>query len=507
MKQRFTAVFLAALAAALASSARADVVLPFLLADHMVVQRGLPVHVWGMAEPGEAVSVAFRGAERRTAADSLGRWSVYLPPGEAGGPFTMNIRGANAIALSDILVGDVWVAAGQSNMEWPVAWAGDAKRVAAGAKFPRIRLVRAMHKTSEYPARDLYGEMWRECTPETVANFSAVAYHFGAALQEKYAVPIGLIQTAWGGTPLDAWTSLGAISSDPALMPVFAEWSALMEEHAEALLRYHRAAKDWEKRVPGWKAERKALPPPPERPAGPAGPWKPGALFNAMVAPVTPFAIRGVIWYQGEANGSVTRAPLYGRLFQAMIRDWRRAWGIGDFPFLFVQLANYNAPDSAWPELREGQRQALALGNTAMAVTIDTGTPDNIHPPDKKTVGRRLSLAARALAYGEKVEYSGPLPRQVVPEDGAIRIWFDHAEGLTARGGEAMGFEVAGTDGKFLPAEARIEGSEVRAWNDAIEEPASIRYAWKDNPECNLFNAAGLPASPFRWPAPVSRSY
>jgi sialate O-acetylesterase len=414
----------------------------------------------------------------------------------------MTVRGANTISLSDILVGDVWVASGQSNMEWPLAWAGNAKAEIAAAKYPRIRLVRAMHKTSEYPARDLVGEMWRECTPESAANFSAAAFHFGTMLQERYAVPIGLIQTAWGGTPLDGWTSLAAISQDPALMPVFTEWSALMEDHAVALQRYHRAAKDWEKEVPRLKAERKPLPPPPEKPVGAAGPWKPGSLFNAMVAPITPYAIRGVIWYQGEANGSEERAPLYGRLFQTMIRDWRRAWGIGDFPFLYVQLANYNAPESAWPELREGQSQALALRNTAMAVTIDIGTPDSIHPPDKKTVGRRLSLAARALSYGENVEYSGPLVRQVTAEGGALRVWFDHAAGLTGRGGAVEGFEVAGEDGEFLPAEARIEGTTALVWNAAVERPVSMRYAWQDNPECNLFNGAGLPASPFRWPRP-----
>jgi sialate O-acetylesterase len=214
-----------------------------------------------------------------------------------------------------------------------------------------------------------------------------------------------------------------------------------------------------------------------------------------MVAPITPLAIRGVIWYQGEANASVTRAPLYGRLLQTMIGDWRRAWGIGDFPFLFVQLANYNAPDSAWPELREGQRQALALRNTAMTVTIDIGTPGNIHPPDKKTVAARLSLAARAIAYGEDVEYSGPLPRQVTTEGDALRVWFDHAAGITAKGG---GFEIAGADRKYAPAQARVDGGTVVVRSDQVTAPVYVRYAWKDNPECTLFNAAGLPASPFR---------
>ena len=485
------------LAISSASCARAAVPLPYLLADHMVVQRGLAVHIWGKAEPGERVSVGFRGTDRSATTDTLGRWSVYLPPGDAGGPFSLTI---NTTTLTDVLVGDVWVASGQSNMEWPIAWAADAKAETAAARHPRIRLVRAMHKVSEYPVDNLVGQMWRECTPESVENFSAVAYHFGRLLHQKLDVPIGLIQTAWGGTPIDGWTSLGAISQDSALMPVFTEFHNMMQEHALALLRYDRAAKDWEKAARRLKSEGKPLPPVPEKPVGPGGPWTPGGLFNAMVAPITPFAIRGVIWYQGEANASTQRAPLYGRLLQTMIQDWRRAWGIGDFPFLYVQLANYNAPESAWPTIREGQRQALALRNTAMTVTIDIGTPDNIHPPDKKTVGTRLALGARAIAYGEDVEYSGPLPRHVTTEGDALRVWFDHVTGLAAKGGELKAFEIAGADRTYVPAQARIEGATVVVRSERIESPMYVRYAWKDNPDCTLFNAAGLPASPFRWP-------
>jgi sialate O-acetylesterase len=477
---------------AVAQGAAAAVSLPYLLDSHMVVQRGLPFHVWGKAEPGEAVAVEFRGAAARSTADPLGRWSVYLPPGDAGGPFRVTVRGANTITLDDVLVGDVWVASGQSNMEWPVRWAADAAAEAAAARHPRIRLVRAMHKTSEFPVENLVGEMWRECTPQSVENFSAVAYHFGRLLQEKTGVPIGLIQTAWGGTPLDGWTSLRAIAQDPGLMPVFAEWDARMRDYAVERLRYDRAAKEWE------KTPASARPAAPEPPVGPGGPWEPGVLYNAMVAPVAKLAIRGVIWYQGEANGSKTRAPYYGRLFRAMIEDWRRAWGIGDFPFLYVQLANYNAPDSDWPELREGQRQALELRNTAMAVTIDIGTPENIHPPDKKTVGARLALAARALAYGEPVEYSGPSLRQVTAGDSSLRVWLDHAEGLVARGGAVRGFEVAGEDRVFRAAEARLEGASVVVRSPGVERPVWVRYGWRDNPDCNLYNAAGLPASPFR---------
>ncbi len=472
--------------------------LPYLIADHMVVQRGLPVHIWGMAEPGETVSVAFRQNERRSVADQLGRWSVYLPPGDAGGPFEMEIAGSNRYLLKDVLVGDVWVAAGQSNMEWPLRWAADAEKEIAAARYPHIRLVRAMHKTSEYPADNLVGEMWSECTPETAAGFSAVAYHFGRLIQASTGVPIGLIQTAWGGTPVDGWTSRHAIAEDPSLMPVFAEWDARMQDYALERLRYHRAAKDWEKATEADRRKHRPVPPPPEKPVGAGSPWEPGVLYNAMVAPITPFAIRGVIWYQGEANGSKLRAPLYGKLFQAMIKDWRRAWGLGDLPFLFVQLANYHAPNSDWPDLREGQREALALPATAMAVTIDVGTPDNIHPPDKKTVGMRLSLAARALAYGEKVEYSGPSPRRGELEHRAAVIRFDHARGLTARGGAVRGFELAGQNGDFVPAEAAIEGSSVEVRSSRAKHPVWVRYGWKDNPDCNLYNSSGLPASPFR---------
>ncbi|MBI4876620.1 MAG: sialate O-acetylesterase, partial [Acidobacteria bacterium] len=396
-----------------ACAARAEVRLPALLADHMVVQRGRPVHTWGWAEPGEAVSVAFRGETRTTAADRYGLWEVFLPPGEAGGPFELTIEGRNRIVLKDVLAGDVWIAAGQSNMEWPLRWADRPETEIAAARHPRLRLFRAMHRLSEYAFDDLYGKSWAECNPQSAADFSAVGYHFGSFLQEDLGVPIGLIQIAWGGTPVDAWTRLGAITADPALMPSLAEWARRMEGHSAALLRYHRECKEWEAAAAQAKAAGRPLPPNPVRPVGPEGPWKPGAIYNAMIAPATRFPIRGVIWYQGESNTAPERAPVYGRLFRTMIQDWRRAWGQGEFPFLFVQLASFiTEPDSQWPELREAQRQTLALANTAMAVTIDLGEPDNIHPKNKREVGRRLSLAARALVYGEKIAWSGPLFRQ-----------------------------------------------------------------------------------------------
>jgi sialate O-acetylesterase len=488
------------LVCAVAGWTQAAVKLPTLIADHMVVQRDVPVHIWGKADPGESVSVTFRGETKTALADPLGQFRVYLTAGAAGGPYQLRVKGSNEIVLNDILVGDVWVAAGQSNMEWPVRWAGAPEAEIAAARHPRIRLFRAMHRVSEYAYDDLWGKPWAECAPETVADFSAVGLHFGRNLQEKLNVPIGLIQIAWGGTPIDSWTSYGALTADASLMPALAEWARMMRDYPAALLRYQQSARQWEAAAARAKAARTAFDEPaPAKPFGPEGPWKPGAIFNGMVAPATRYAIRGVIWYQGESNTALTRAPHYGRLFRTMIEDWRRAWGLGDLPFLFVQLAGFGADsESDWPELREAQRRALATTNTAMAVAIDLGEPDNIHPKNKREVGRRLSLAARALVYGESVEWSGPLFRRVTQESSALRIWFDHAAGLTARGGEPRGFEVAGEDRRWSPAAARIEGATVVVESPLVPAPRYVRYAWSNIPEVNMYNAEGLPASPFR---------
>jgi sialate O-acetylesterase len=494
----FRAAVLVCLAACFADAA---VKLPTLLADHMVMQRGQPVHVWGKADAGEAVSASFRGETKAAAADALGQFSLYLSPGAAGGPFDLTIRGSNEIVLKDVLVGDVWVAAGQSNMEWPVRWAAEPEAEIAAAGHPRIRLFRAMHRVSEFAFDDLYGNPWAPCGPESVADFSAVGYHFGRFLQERLDVPIGLIQIAWGGTPIDSWTSYSAITADAALMPALAEWAKLMRNHPAALLRYHQECLRWEAAAAKAKAAHKPFTEPvPVKPVGPESPWKPGAIFNAMVTPAAAYPVRGVIWYQGESNTSAERAPLYGRLFRTMIDDWRRAWNQGDFPFLFVQLAGFTTtPDSRWPELREAQRGALGAANTAMAVAIDLGERDNIHPKNKREVGRRLSLLARALVYGEQLVYSGPLFRRTTREDSVLRIWFDHTGGgLAAQGGALRGFEVAGADRRWMPAAARIEGDTVAASSPSVPAPLYVRYGWADFPDCNLYNVEGLPAAPFR---------
>lgn len=484
------------LLALLAACAWAEVRLPAILTDHMVVQRGVPVHVWGQARAGENVQVSFRGETKTAVADEWGEFHVYLAAGVAGGPFEMRVRGRNEIVLRDILVGEVWVAAGQSNMEWPLRWAANPEAEIALAHRPRIRLFRAMHRVSDYPLDDVYGQGWAECGPEVAADFSAVAYHFARNLQEKVDVPVGLIQLAWGGTPIESWTSLEAIAADASLMPALAEWGAHMREYARSRLLYHQEAKRWE------ALEKSQRGPVPHRPAGPEGGWKPGSIYNAMVEPATRFAVRGVLWYQGETNTALKRAPLYGALLRTMIGDWRRRWGLGDIPFLLVQLANFGADgESDWPAVREAQRKTLEIANTALVQALDLGERDNIHPGNKREVGRRLALAARARVYGEAVEYSGPLYRRFTVEGGALRIWFDHLSGgLTAKGGALRGFELAGPDGKWAAADARIDGETVVVSSPSVRDPRGVRYGWANWTDANLFNATGFPASPFTAP-------
>ena len=487
------------LVCAIAAAASAEVRLPAVLTDHMVIQRDQPVHVWGRANAGEPVSATFHGNTRSTTADSLGLWSIYLPPADPGGPFELTIKGQNTIVLKDVLVGDVWVASGQSNMEWQLRQAKDGAKEVAGANNPRIRLFEVSKRVSDHPLDDVEAKPWAACSPETAGTFSAVAYFFGKKVQEAVGIPVGLISSSWGGTPADSWTSLRGISADPGLMPVFAEWSKISDELTRFRIRREKVLADWQVAVDKAKAEGR---PAPGRPwaGNDRGEWAPASLYNAMIAPLTPFPIRGAIWYQGESNASTERAGLYRRLFGAMIQDWRRAWGVGDFPFLFVQLANFTTgPGARWPELREAQMQTLQLANTAMAVTIDIGEPKDIHPKNKQDVGARLALAARVVAYGEPMEYSGPLFRSVTTEGDALRVYFNHVgKGLEAKDGEPRGFEIAGADRKYVPAEARIEGGTLVVRSASVPSPVYVRYAWKDDPSCNLYNSEGLPASPFR---------
>ncbi len=473
----------------------AEVKLSTLFSDHMIVQRQRPVHVWGIADPGEGVAVSFRGESKTTSADRLGRWNVYLAPTEAGGPFEMTVRGKNALILHDVLVGDVWLASGQSNMEFPMRTVDNSDAEISAAKYPKIRLLLVKKTYSDYPRSDVDVIPWTDCNPASVADFSAVAYFFGREIHQRQKVPIGLIDATWGGTPVEAWTSLPALTADAGLMPVFAARAAIMNQQEESLL----SIEDEERQVE--EAKSAGTPVPKFSWHGNMNSWAPAALYNGMISPLTAFAIRGVIWYQGETNSRLNLVPqMYERVFPKIIQDWRNAWGEGDFPFLYVQLANFTSTNlEDWATIREAQRKALALRKTAMVVTIDIGNPEDVHPTNKQDVGARLALAGRAVAYGEAIEYSGPLFRGMSSDGSALRLWFDHdTGGLQTKGGGLRGFEIAGDDGLFHSAEATIEGANVVVSSAAVPGPTMVRYAWANNPDCNLYNGARLPASPFQ---------
>ncbi len=482
----------------LATGLWAEVSLPTLFGDHMVVQRGIPVHLWGSAAPGEAVEVKFGEQTASTSASAGGSWEVYLDPVPAGGPFELSVSGSNTVTFADVLVGEVWVGSGQSNMVWPLQRSRDAEEEIAAAQHPGIRYFKVTLNASDTRLDNVEGE-WRVVSPESAGEFSGVGYFFARHLHEHTGVPFGIIQSAWGGTPAESWTSGRMLSEEPAL----AEMAAAHAREARAAeAPYAESLANWEKRAAAAKAAGGDAPRKPAEPRALRPSHTPSSLFNAMIAPLLGYPIRGAIWYQGENNAGRGQGYLYRRLFRSMIQDWRREWGLGNFPFLFVQLANFGrVPDtSTWPELREAQEMALGLTGTGMAVTIDIGNSTDIHPTNKQDVGLRLALAARAIAYGERdVEYSGPIFRQATKEDAALRLWFDHANaGLEVRGGSLEGFEIAGPDGEFVVAEASISGSTVVVSSSTVKDPAQARYAWAADPKGNLFNASGLPASPFR---------
>lgn len=485
------------------NSARAEVTLPHILSSHGVLQRDRPIHIWGWASPGESVVVSLHGVKGATRASDIGEWSVYLPPEPAGGPYTLTVAGVNRIVLTDMMVGDVWFASGQSNMQLPLmgfpgsAVVKNGAEEIANATHPDLRLLHFPNSASPYPQED-QGATWTLCTPKTAATFSAVAYFFAREIARREHVTVGIIDSSWGGTPGEAWISMDTLGSDAALMPVFAEWARI----SDASVDHPRVEAAWKRQAATARAAGKPAPWHPWQPDDLRS-WEPSWLYNGMVAPAINFPIRGVIWYQGAQNTPVERAAMYQRIFPALIGDWRRHWRQGNFPFLFVQLANFTSvPAEDWAVVREAQRRALGLADTAMAVTIDIGDPGNVHYADKQDVGHRLALAALALSYGSNAEYSGPLYRQANPvstrQGPAMRIWFDHAaSGLLAKGGPLTGFEIAGPARKFVAATARIDGETVLVSSPAVPHPAYVRYGWANSPAVNLYNGAGLPASPF----------
>jgi sialate O-acetylesterase len=471
----------------------ARVILPALIADHMVIQRDQPVHLWGNADPGEVVSAVFQGASATTTADDHGRWSLYLPAAKVGGPYDVEIKGTNTIQIKDVLVGDIWIASGQSNMGFNVARVSNFQAELAAADQPTIRLFHVEQGASDYPLDNAKGTPWTACTPDSVKDFSAVAYFFARKIQDDQKVPIGLVEAAFGG-PADAWTSLKALSADASLMPLFQARARLTEQETSDVLR----DKLVERLTAEAKAAGKPLPPPAPPRAGLAL-FGPANLYNGMIAPLTLMPIRGVLWYQGESSSDPMRAPFYARVFQTLIADWRSRWGEGDFPFIYAQLANFKGADpTAWGLVRNAQLETLSVRNTGMAVTNDIGNTDDIHPTNKQDVGARFALAARAIAYGEKIEYSGPLYRSAKSEQGVLRVTFDHAaSGLVFHNESTKQFEIAGADEKFVTATVKIEGNSLLLSNPQVAAPQHVRYDWSGGLPGDLFNGEGLPAAVF----------
>lgn len=633
-----------------------DITLPALFSDHMVLQREQTIPVWGWASPNGRLTVSIEGQSVETIVASDSAWSVQLFPLPAGGPYSMTVAGADTITFEEVLSGEVWLASGQSNMEWPLFSVNRADEEVASAVYPHLRLFTVQRNTSAYPLNSVDSEGWAVSTPETAASFSAVAYFFGRKLHEELQLPVGLIHSSWGGTLAEAWTSGATLKT----IPYFREPVAVLEREAEAGVSLqetmNRQQAEWtqavvasdigyEDGVPVWAnpdfmsfVETMTLPSLWENEALPsfdgivwfrkefdlpaawadrdlslhvgmiddndstwvngtlvggmggynvprvytvssdvtrpgknvivirvldtgggggvwgeadllkvvpadgegftplslAGEWGyrpstdigsmalpsvtnpanyPTALYNAMIHPLIPYAIRGAIWYQGEAN--VDRAYQYRTLFPAMIQDWWSKWNQGDFPFLFVQLANYGErlsdpiQEHPWADLREAQLRTLYMPNTGMAVTIDIGEAGDIHPRNKQDVGLRLALPALANVYGQDVVYSGPIYNEMEIDGGSVRLYFDHiGGGLVTRGGALQGFAIAGADHVFVHARARIEEDYIVVSSPNVAEPIAVRYAWAFNPRANLYNAEGLPASPFRtddWPGVTER--
>jgi sialate O-acetylesterase len=460
--------FLALAAAGCAGLAAAAPEPAALFQDHAVLQRDKPVPIWGLAAPGEHVSVQFAGQTVGSTAGPDGRWIAVLAPLAASSTGSdLTVSGKTATTLHDILVGEVWLCSGQSNMEFavddgsPVYRVADAPAEVAAARFPLIRQFKVAPLASARPVADTAGS-WRACTPQTVGRFTAVGYFFARELFQRLSVPVGIINSTWSGSPLESWMSPAALAAFPGFS------------------NGHSAAGT----QPGL-----------------VDPWIPSSLFNGMIHPLLPYAIRGAIWYQGESN--VGRAADYAVQFPAMISAWRAHFGQGDFPFLWVQLANFaparEAAGDRLAYLREAQSRALVLPATGQAVAIDIGEPGNIRPRNKQEVGRRLALIAKANVYSIPVDYSGPVLSRSETEGASVRIHFQFAgEGLTAAGKPLQSFEIAGDDRIFRQAVATIQGDTVVVHSPAVARPVAVRYAWRNSPEANLYNGAGLPAAPFR---------
>lgn len=495
-------VFCLSLCAALATALRAEVKPAPPFRDGAVLQRDKPVPVWGVAAPQEKVTVRFAGQMMETEAGSDGKWQVLLSPMAASAtPQEMVISGANEVRINDVLIGDVWLGSGQSNMNWHVETAADYEKEKAAANHPLIRYYGVQNEVEDSPQTDTPGS-WQAITPEMIGPASAVLYFFARELQPKVGVPIGIIKASPGGSGIESWLSDESLKNLPGYQEMMDRRKKALEEFPSKQAAYREALATWTKKFEEAKAAGQAFKDPkPRVPEGPKSRNAPAGLFNANVNPLVPYALRGIIWYQGEANAS--RHETYRLQLPALIQDWRRRFdGGSDLPFLIVQLANYDLPNDpsgkVWAYQRESQSSALTLPNTRMAVIVDVGEVKDIHPKNKQEVGRRLSLLARRHVYGEQIEADSPRAVEFIPVESGIKVKLDPSSKIELRADGPTGLEIAGEDRKFVPAEARIEADGLIVSSPAVPNPVAVRYLFSNAPAASLFTGEGLPVAPFR---------
>jgi len=504
------------LVAIFSGNSYANVKLASPFGDHMVLQRNKMVPVWGTASPGEKVTLTFNKQKKTVVTGSDGSWMISLDKLAAGGPFTMTIAGANTITVQDVYVGEVWLCSGQSNMDFTVAredryWCGvfNEKEEVAAANYPLIRVFDTDFSPRLDAQKDVRG-IWEVISPQTVGHISAIAYFFARDLQKKLNVPIGLITTAFGASTAEAWISKPALEANPKFATLLTTFNGKLDKYntdTAVQSKYKVAYAKWVVDAAKAKADGKDELRGPKNPNPVNDQHNPYVLWNGMVAPLVPYAIQGALWYQGESNSPT--ASIYRDLMEALIVDWRKQFNQGDFPFIYVQLANIGTKYDSIPAAggseaikREAQLLNLSVPKTAMAVAIDNADPldmKNVHPKNKQEMGRRMVLAARAIAYGENITYSGPLYDKMQVKGNTIQLDFKSVDaGLVCKGDKLKGFAIAGEDKKFVWADAKIEGNSVVVSSPLITKPVAVRYGWGNNPPTSLYNKADLPASPFR---------